>query len=61
MVAELPARMGAAGNRPAAVALSPLLRQARRVRKRFPSLPEPSVNIPALNVPQMGLACCGCW
>lgn len=40
MVAELPARMGAAGNRPAAVALSPLLRQARRVRKRFPSLPE---------------------
>jgi lysophospholipase L1-like esterase len=40
MVAELPARVGVAGSRPAAVALSPLLRQARRVRKRIPSLPE---------------------
>ena len=35
MVAELPRRMG---RRPAA--LSPLMRQARRVRKRMPSLPE---------------------
>jgi lysophospholipase L1-like esterase len=35
MVAELPRRVG---RRPAA--LSPLMRQARRVRKRMPSLPE---------------------
>jgi lysophospholipase L1-like esterase len=40
MVAELPSRAGAVGNRAAAVALSPLLRQARRVRKRIPLLPE---------------------
>jgi lysophospholipase L1-like esterase len=37
---ELPRRVGAAASRPAAVALSPLVRQARRVRKRMPSLPE---------------------
>jgi lysophospholipase L1-like esterase len=40
MVAEQPSRVGVTGSRPAAVALSPLLRQARRVRKRIPSLPE---------------------
>ena len=40
MAAELPSRAGVAGSRTAAVALSPLLRQARRVRKRMPSLPE---------------------
>jgi lysophospholipase L1-like esterase len=37
---ELPRRVCAAASRPAAVALSPLVRQARRVRKRMPSLPE---------------------
>ena len=37
---ELPRRVCAAASRPGAVALSPLLRQARRVRKRMPSLPE---------------------
>jgi lysophospholipase L1-like esterase len=41
MVAELPSRMGVAGSRRAAVALSPLVRQARRVRKRMLLLPEP--------------------
>jgi lysophospholipase L1-like esterase len=40
MVAEPPSRVGVVGSRMAAVALSPLLRQARRVRKRIPSLPE---------------------
>ena len=37
---EITRRVGAAASRPAAVALSPLMRQARRVRKRMPSLPE---------------------
>jgi lysophospholipase L1-like esterase len=37
---ELPRRAGAAARRPTAVALSPLVRQARSVRKRMPSLPE---------------------
>ena len=37
---ELPRRVGAAASRPAAMALSPLMRQARRVRRRMPSLPE---------------------
>ena len=37
---ELTRRVGVAASRPAAVALSPLMRQARRVRKRMPSLPE---------------------
>ena len=41
MVAELPSRMGVAGSRPVALVLSPLMRQARRVRKRMLSLPEP--------------------
>jgi lysophospholipase L1-like esterase len=41
MVAELPPRVGIASSRPAAVALSPLMRQARRVRKRMVRLPEP--------------------
>jgi lysophospholipase L1-like esterase len=37
---ELPRRVGLAAGRPAAVALSPLVRQARRVQKRMPLLPE---------------------
>jgi lysophospholipase L1-like esterase len=37
---ELPRRVDAAASRPAAVALSPLVRQARRVQKRMPLLPE---------------------
>jgi hypothetical protein len=40
--------------------LSPLVRQARRVRKRMLTLPEPSVNAPAWNMRQLGRACCGC-
>ena len=36
----LSCRVGCPASRPGAVALSPLLRQARRVRKRIPSLPE---------------------
>jgi lysophospholipase L1-like esterase len=41
MVAELSRRVGMAGSRPAVVELSPLVRQARRVRKRMLTLPEP--------------------
>jgi lysophospholipase L1-like esterase len=41
MVAELSRRVGVAGSRPAALALAPLRRQARRVRKRMVRLPEP--------------------
>ena len=37
---ELPRRASAAASRPALVALSPLMRQARRVGKRMPTLPE---------------------
>jgi lysophospholipase L1-like esterase len=37
---EPPRRVGAAASRPAPGALSPLVWQARRVRKRMPSLPE---------------------
>jgi lysophospholipase L1-like esterase len=37
---ELPRRVDAAASRPAAVALSLLVRQARRVQKLMPSLPE---------------------
>jgi len=37
---EPPRPVGAAASRPAPVALSPLVWQARRVRKRTPSLPE---------------------
>jgi lysophospholipase L1-like esterase len=41
MVAELPSRMGVAVSRPAALVLSPLVRQARGVRKRMVTLSEP--------------------
>jgi lysophospholipase L1-like esterase len=41
MVAELSRRVGVAGSRPAAFVLSPLMRQARGVRKRMLTLPEP--------------------
>lgn len=37
----MPSRMGVASSRRAALALSPLVRQARRVRKRMLTLPEP--------------------
>jgi lysophospholipase L1-like esterase len=41
MVTELPSRMAVASSRPAAFVLSPLMRQARGVRKCMLTLPEP--------------------